>query len=83
MKTFGLFFALNLINYTVICVNMRYVARGSYAGVGISDALIAVLGFTIVQNVATAQGLVAQSGYVLGGVGGGLLGLWLTRREPK
>jgi hypothetical protein len=79
MATFGLFFALMFVTYALVSINTRMTARGSYLGTAWSDALIAVLGFTLIRRVAEAVALVAQVGYVCGGVCGSMLGLWLTR----
>lgn len=79
MTTFLLFFGLMFLNYGLTCINFRMVARGSYLGTAWSDAAIAVLTFTLIRHVASTEALVAQVGYVCGGVCGSLLGLWLTR----
>ena len=80
MKTFCLFFGLMFVNYGLVCINMRMIARGSYLGTAWTDAAIAGLGFTLIRSVASADALGAQLGYVSGGVCGSLLGLWLTRK---
>ena len=80
MTTFGLFFGLMFLNYGLVCINTRMIARGSYVGTAWSDAAIAMLGFTLIRQVADTNALVAQAGYVCGGVCGSLLGLWLTRK---
>ena len=41
---------------------------------------IAVLGFTLIRQVAETNALIAQVGYVCGGVCGSMLGLYLTRK---
>ena len=79
MRTFLLFFGLMFLNYGLNCINFRMVARGSYWGTAWSDAAIAVLGFTLIRRVAETDALVAQLGYVSGGVCGSMLGLYLTR----
>ncbi len=76
-----MFFGLMFLNYSLICVNTRMIARGSYLGTMCTDAAIAVLGFTLIRHVVAAEALVAQVGFVCGGVSGSLLGLWLTRHH--
>jgi hypothetical protein len=78
VRTFLLFFGLMFLNYGLNCINFRMVARGSYLGTAWSDALIAVLGFTLIRWVAETDALLAQLGYVCGGVCGSMLGLYLT-----
>lgn len=80
VREFFTFFLLMFVNYGLLCVNYRMVARGSYWGTATTDAAIAILGFTLVQRVAVASTLTAQVGYVLGGVSGSMLGLWLSRQ---
>lgn len=81
MATFTLFFTLMFVNYGLLCVNYRMVARGSYWGTAWTDAAISGLGFTLIRQVAEANTLVAQAGYIIGGVCGSMLGLYLTRHQ--
>lgn len=81
MREFATFFAMMFFNYLLLCLNYRYVAKGSYVGTAWTDASIAALGFTVIQQVATAQTWVARAGYIFGGVLGAQLGLWLTRHH--
>lgn len=80
MTTFALFFAMMFLNYGLVVVNTRMIARGSYRGTALSDAAIAILGFTLIRHVAETDALTAMAGYVMGGVSGSMLGLWLTRQ---
>jgi len=82
MKTCALLFALMFLNYGLNAINFRMVARGSYLGTAWSDAVIAVLGFTLIRQVAATETLLAQVGYVAGGMCGSMLGLYLTRTGP-
>ena len=81
MRTFSLFFALMFINYGLNAINFRMLARGSYWGVAWTDASIALFGFTIIRSIAETDAFIAQAGYVMGGVCGSMLGLWLTRKS--
>lgn len=67
------------LNYGLICMSIRYLAAGSYLGLAITDGAVAFCGFTIMQHVAKAETKLEQAGYVLGGIAGSMLGLWLTR----
>jgi hypothetical protein len=75
-----LLFALMCLNYGLNTISFRMIARGSYVGTATADALIAALGFWMIQEVAHSQTWLAFAGYVLGGVSGSLLGLWITRK---
>lgn len=70
---------LQCLNYGLIAMSIRYLAAGSYLGLGVTDGLIAFYGFTIIQRVAQADTLVERIAYALGGTARSLLGLWLTR----
>jgi hypothetical protein len=83
VTTFTLFFALMFANYGLNAINFRMIARGSYLGTAWSDAAIAVLGFTLIRQVAETDAVVAQAGYVCGGVCGSMVGLWLTRHRGE
>jgi hypothetical protein len=81
VRTFFVFFGLMFANYALNAINFRMIARCSYVGTAWSDAAIAVLGFTLIRHVASTEAMVAQLGYVSGGVCGSLLGLYLTRKS--
>ena len=79
MRTALVLGTLVFLQYATSAVNTRMVARGSYLGTALSDVALLVFSFTIIQHIAVAHGLVAQIGYVIGGVAGGCAGIWLTR----
>ncbi|HEV8445464.1 MAG TPA: hypothetical protein VGQ44_01545 [Gemmatimonadaceae bacterium] len=81
MGTCLLFFGLMFLNYGLLCINMRMVARGHYLGTASTDAAIAVLNFTLIRYVASTESLIAHVGYVCGGVSGSMLGLYVTRKS--
>jgi hypothetical protein len=75
----AMLFLLMGVNYGLITVGLRMVAKGSYTGVAISDALIAWWGFSIVQRIGKAETLLEKVLYTAGGVSGSLLAMWVTR----
>jgi hypothetical protein len=68
---------LMFCNYLMIAISFRMLAKASYVGVGITDALIAWWGFTMTQRIGQAQSMREQVGYTVGGICGSLAGLWL------
>lgn len=70
--------ALMFINYALNAISFRLLAWGSYVGVAIADALLAWAGFTMFKRITEATTNLEKFGYTVGGVGGSLLGLWLT-----
>ena len=83
MIEFSTFFAMQFIQYLIVTVNMRAVAAGKYAWTAISDMIFATVGFLVIQRVAEAHSKVAWSGYVVGGVVGSQVGIWLSKRLWK
>lgn len=69
---------LMCLNYGLNAVSFRFVAKGSYLGVAVADAAIASVGFTLLRSVASAETWQERAGYIVGGVVGSMLGIWLT-----
>lgn len=67
------------LNYGLNAISIRLLARGSYLGVGATDAAIAWFGFTMVKQVAAAETTLDKVGYTVGGVIGSMIGIWVTR----
>ena len=78
IKNGGRLCGLMFINYGINAVSFRLLAKGSYLGVALSDAALAWWGFTMVKKIGDAETRFEQAMYTLGGIGGSLLGLWLT-----
>lgn len=64
-------------NYFLIAVSFRMLAKASYVGVGITDALVAWWGFSMTQRIGQARTRFEQVIYTIGGIAGSLTGLWL------
>ncbi len=69
--------ALMFVNYGLNAVSFRFIQHTSYVGVGVTDAVIAWYGFTMVQNIGKADTTLEKVGYTIGGIVGSILGLWL------
>jgi hypothetical protein len=69
-----LLFAMMAVNYGLASASFRLLARNSYVGVACTDALIALLGFYAIQEVAHTRSWLACLGYVSGGVVGSMIG---------
>lgn len=78
-RSAGKLLVLMAVNYGLNAVSIRLLAKGSYWGVGATDALIAWYGFTAVQHIAKAETRLEQIGYTIGGIVGSLIGLRLTQ----
>ena len=72
-------FCIQVVAYLLATLNFRVVQTGSYAGVAVTDALLATFGFLVVRRVARSEeAWHLWLGYMLGGVVGGVLGLALS-----
>lgn len=69
---------LMIANYTLIAMNMRFVAHGNYLGTATTDAAIAFGGFTLLKLIEKSEQWSERIFHMLGGVIGGALGIWLT-----
>lgn len=76
MKPFWRFAGLQSLNYTILVLNMRAVAHGNLALALITDAIYAVLFFTIIKKIAADENTKeAKAGYVLGSLIGTTIGM--------
>lgn len=69
---------LMVLQYILLCANMRFVAQGRIPQAVGSDIAIAFLGWTLVRSVATADTWQERAGYVTGAAIGSAIGIWLT-----
>ena len=76
---FSTLFFIQLLSYTVWCVNYRAVADAHYHTAAASDFIIASINFFIIRRIAQGQDHVHQwAGYALGSVVGSYLGIWIS-----
>ncbi len=80
MSNFFLFFFIQALLYGLLCWNYRAVAKGHYKHIAMSDLAIAALNFLVIKRVSESDSYVAMAGYILGGVTGSLVSVWLTER---
>ncbi len=65
--------------YVLAAINMRVVAQGRYLSSALTDASIAAVQFLLIHRVAQASSWTEMAGYILGGMAGGVSGIWLTK----
>jgi hypothetical protein len=79
IKEFLLMFTIQVISYSLLCINYRAVAQAHYFWSALSDFAIATLGYFVLKHLATSASTVHQwLGYALGGVVGSIFGIWLS-----
>lgn len=81
IKEFTILFFIQIVSYTIFCINYRAVADAHYHTAAISDFGIASLNFFVIRKIAHGQDHIHQwAGYSLGSVVGSYLGIWLSMK---
>jgi hypothetical protein len=78
-RTFLFFFAVQALNYALLCWNYRAVAQARLGNVFVSDLACAAISFTLIKRVAKAESRAAMAGYVLGGAVGSVVSVYATK----
>lgn len=79
VKEFLTLFGMQILMYSVWCVNFRAVADAHYHTAALSDFMIASMNFFVIRKIAHGQDNVHQwAGYSLGSVVGSYLGIWIS-----
>lgn len=79
IKEFSIMFAIQIVSYSLLCINFRAVAQAHYLFASLSDFAIATLTYFVIKRIAHSDNTLHQwLGYALGGVAGSLLGIWLS-----
>ena len=80
IKEFTIMFAVQVISYTIICINYRAVAQAHYFWASLTDFAFASLSYFLIKRIANSDNTFHQwLGYALGGVVGSILGIWLSK----
>jgi len=79
IKEFLLMFVIQIVNYSLLCINYRAVAQAHYAQSAITDFIIASLSFFVIKKIAHGDDTFHQwLGYAFGGVVGSIIGIYLS-----
>jgi len=74
-----LLFCIQIISYSLLCINFRAVAATDYPEAAITDFMLASLSFFVIRKIARSEDAVHQwLGYVAGSVTGSYLGIYLS-----
>lgn len=72
-------FFIQIVNYSLLCINYRAVAHANYLQSATTDFIIASLSFFVIKKIAHGDDTIHQwLGYALGGVVGSILGIYLS-----
>jgi uncharacterized membrane protein YfcA len=79
LKEFSVMFFIQIVSYTLLCINYRAVAQAHYVQSAASDFIIATLSFFVIKKIAHGDNTFHQwLGYALGGVVGSILGIYVS-----
>lgn len=71
---------IQIISYSLLCINFRAVAQAEYIQSAVSDFMIASLNFFVIKKIAQGQDHTHQwAGYATGSVIGSFLGIYLSK----
>jgi len=74
-----LLFCIQIISYSLLCINFRAVATTDYHEAAITDFMLASLSFFVIMKIARSEDAIHQwLGYVAGSVTGSYLGIYLS-----
>jgi hypothetical protein len=76
-------FCLMFVQYAILTIGTRAIAQGSYFWLAVTDMAVSWLGFTILKKVEQADTLQQKFAYMIGGVIGAQVALFLTLRFIK
>jgi uncharacterized membrane protein YfcA len=78
-KEAAVLFFIQVLSYTIWCINFRAVAEAHYHTAALSDFMIASINFFVIRKIAHGQDQLHQwAGYALGSVAGSYLGIWIS-----
>jgi hypothetical protein len=74
-----LLFCIQIVSYSLLCINFRAVATTDYHEAAITDFMLASLSFFVIRKIARSEDAIHQwLGYVAGSVTGSYLGIYLS-----
>lgn len=79
LLSFVKLFAVQFVNYALLCWNYRSVAQARYAHVFASDLFCAAVSFWLIRRVVRSGSRWEAAGYVAGGAVGSVASVWVTR----
>jgi hypothetical protein len=79
LKEASLLAVIQIVSYSLLCINYRAVATTQYHEAAATDFLLASLGFFVIRRIARSEDSLHQwIGYVTGSVIGSYLGIYLS-----
>lgn len=80
IKEFLILCVIQVVSYSLLCINYRAVAQAHYIQSAASDFMIASLSFFVIKRIAQGQDHFHQwLGYATGSVIGSFLGIYISK----
>lgn len=80
VQEFATFCGLQTLAFVLAVVNIRALAHLQYAWAVVTDGLICLLGWMLFKKMQEASSNIARAGYVIGGMLGSIIGMWVTQQ---
>ena len=79
LKEASLLACIQIVSYSLLCINYRAVATTQYHEAAITDFMIASMSFFVIRKIARSDDSLHQwLGYAVGSVIGSYLGIYLS-----
>jgi hypothetical protein len=79
LKEMAILFSIQILSYSLLCINFRAVAQTEYNIAAITDFALASMAFFVIRKIARSEDSFHQwIGYVLGSVAGSYLGIYIS-----
>jgi hypothetical protein len=79
LKEMAILFCIQILSYSLLCINFRAVAQTQYHTAAITDFALASMSFFVIRKIARSEDSFHQwTGYVLGSVAGSYLGIYIS-----
>jgi len=79
LKEASLLALIQIVSYSLLCINYRAVATTQYHQAAITDFMIASLGFFVIRRIAKSEDSLHQwLGYTIGSVIGSYVGRYVS-----
>lgn len=72
-------FLINMVQFALIAANFRAVAFGWYVTAAVTDGVICLLGFTLIQSISKAETKLEMFAYSIGGTLGAQFAIFGTK----
>jgi hypothetical protein len=70
---------LNFVSYFVLTFDFRTVAQANYLWAAITNLIIAMLTFTVLNRVSESKSTWDRFGYAVGGTCGTMVGIYISK----